>query len=166
VAPFYNLQMEYTTGFFQLRGPQDLLDKLRHDYRRLNDNPQDAYAAFDFFVTASHMHEWWLRYGAKWEPPTDPKEAAIFRLCGEVGNGAKHFVLENKIKSHEVRHGGFAAGTFDAHAFDVGDLVLQLPPADAALFETETVTVLRLAASVLTYWEADMHKRLFPLKMT
>lgn len=51
------------TGFFDLRGPSDLLAKLNHGLRRLSDNPRNTYAAFDFFVTPAHMHEWMQKSG-------------------------------------------------------------------------------------------------------
>ncbi len=44
-------------GIFELRTPQALLDKAVHDLERLRQDPSDAYAAFDFFVSARHMPE-------------------------------------------------------------------------------------------------------------
>ncbi len=38
--------------------PKYLLRKLEHDYARVQRNPRDTYAAFDFFVTAEHMVDW------------------------------------------------------------------------------------------------------------
>jgi hypothetical protein len=145
--------------FFGLYGPQDLLSKLQHDYKRLTKKPDDSYAAFDFFATAVHMHEWMTRYGAKWTAPTEPKMKAIYEICGDLGNGAKHFVRKDKVrKGLEVKPRTFAPN-------DVGALVIHLSDSDAALFGMATVTVLQLAASVLHYWEVDMHNRRFPLSM-
>lgn len=47
-----------TKGLFRLETPRDLLGKLIHDYQRLQQAPDDAYAAFDFLVTAEHMLDW------------------------------------------------------------------------------------------------------------
>ena len=147
-----------TTGFFALREPLDLLEKLRYDYRRLEREPTDSYAAFDFFVTASHMHEWLQRSGVSWEKPTAPHTLAAYQaayhLCGEIGNGAKHFVMEHKeLEGHEVRAGVFDPVVFDPRVFDVGSLVLHLNAADAAVFGMESITALQLAVTVLSYWD-------------
>lgn len=45
-------------GLFQLQTAHELLAKLRHDHERLREAPNDAYVAFDFFVTAEHMLDW------------------------------------------------------------------------------------------------------------
>jgi len=76
----------------------------------------------------------------KWTPPTDAIEAAIFRLCGEIGNGVKHFVMEHKhIVGHEIKWSSEAA------------IVLHLEGDDAALFGVASITTLQLAASVVRY---------------
>jgi hypothetical protein len=149
-------------GFFGLHSPVDLLSKIGHDYERMKAAPTDSYAAFDFFVTASHMHEWWQRYGVEWIPPTDAKERAILRLCGEIGNGAKHFVMEHKdIIGHEITWNAEFSGNLA-----LGTMILHLEENDATLFGVTTITVLQLAASVLQYWSGYEHRRRFPLSFT
>ncbi len=142
-------------GLGSLRSPVSLLGKIIRDCKRIKAAPTDSDAAFDFFTTACHMHEWWQRYGVEWTPPTDAREAAIFRLCGEVGNGAKHFVMERKhIVGHEIRWGSESA------------MVLHLEDDDAALFGVASVTTLQLAASVVKYWSDYEYRRRFPLSFT
>ena len=46
--------------WFGLSSPGDLLRKLRHDRERIHNDPCDACAAYDFFVTAWHMLDWQL----------------------------------------------------------------------------------------------------------
>ena len=43
-----------------LSKPADLLEKLKFDFSRLSQNPCDVYAAYDFFLTAHHLHHWVL----------------------------------------------------------------------------------------------------------
>ena len=46
-------------GFFELNDARDLFKKLERDYHRLQENPLDQDAAFDFFVlhtTCSNGH--------------------------------------------------------------------------------------------------------------
>ena len=45
-------------GFYSLETPDDLFQKLRHDFERIKSNPMDVYAAFDFVVSADHMVDW------------------------------------------------------------------------------------------------------------
>lgn len=45
-------------GLFNLQTPRDLLKKAEHDLGRLQLNPHDVYAAWDFFVTIRHLPEW------------------------------------------------------------------------------------------------------------
>jgi hypothetical protein len=42
-------------GVFELPTPHDLLRKLRFDFGRFEAYPLEQYAAFDFFVSASHL---------------------------------------------------------------------------------------------------------------
>ena len=47
-------------GFAVLKRAADLVAKLEHDLERIRAAPEDAYAAFDFFVTADHIVDWLL----------------------------------------------------------------------------------------------------------
>ena len=54
--------MSRLNGFFTLRTPADLLEKLEVDFNRLKAASQDSkeaqYAALDFFVCAEHIPDW------------------------------------------------------------------------------------------------------------
>src|SRR5437899_2000470 len=109
-------------GFFWLEDPFDLLRKLEHDFERLRSNPADTYAAFDFFVTATHMHEWVKGVGWQWDPPTESRLAAVYKLCGDLGNGAKHSVLHKKFDNPTaVRERSVDPSWVQTDAFDLGD---------------------------------------------
>lgn len=83
-------------GIFELQSPSDLLKKLRHDLNRMEDLPHDQYAAFDFFVTANSMVDWFhpdqqsLNDG---KPSRDDllKNNALLRIASHLANGSKHF---------------------------------------------------------------------------
>lgn len=129
--------------------------------------------AYDFFATASTMHDWWLNYCrddtgkinplAKWEPPTDPSEAAIFRLCGDVGNGAKHLSMQHKaaVRRHERQFNSEHAKT--ASQRRRGVLVLELRPREAKILGVSAIPATTLAAAVLNYWSAWENHRRHPL---
>jgi len=100
-------------GLFQLETHEDLLAKLRHDLARLRSDPLDAYAAFDFFVTARHYPEW--RYAND-----TAKRDALFsqnvelRICRHLAEGAKHF------QATEPRHKQVAGTAFSPGAWAIG----------------------------------------------
>jgi hypothetical protein len=151
-------------GFFRLEGPADLLEKLEHDFERLRSDPVDTYAAFDFFVTATHMHEWIKRAGWQWDRPTDPRQAAIFKLCGDLGNGAKHFLMDKKFDNPtEVREGWIQSGWVQAGWVQEGDLIVQLNELEGAMLGQPSITAVALADMVLQFWRDDLQRRSQPL---
>ena len=77
-------------GFFELQKPADLLDKLRHDYKRLQSVPTDTYAAYDFFVTGYHMLDW-LYPNDKKRQGQEEKASVPIQVCSHIANGVKHF---------------------------------------------------------------------------
>ena len=70
-------------GFIPLQTPKDLLAKLEHDLGRMEADPTDAYAAFDFFVTAEHVLDWLHPDSANGRQAARSFEISIryFKLC-------------------------------------------------------------------------------------
>ena len=93
-------------GVFDLRSPEQLLEKLEADFKRVMADPLDSYAAFDFFVTAWHLVEWK-------HPPTCDGAARsallarcpILRVCEHIAVGAKHFEPDPKATRERRGHG-------------------------------------------------------------
>jgi hypothetical protein len=154
-------------GFFKLEDPFDLLRKLEHDFERLRSNSVDGYAAFDFFVTATHMHEWVRGVGWQWHPPTELRQAAVHKLCGDLGNGAKHFVLHKKFdNATEVREGWVQSGDWVQAGpwIDmVGDLIIRLNESEATTLGASSITALALAEMVLHSWSEELERRSPPI---
>jgi len=149
-------------GLFQLSAPADMLKKLRHDFERLKGDHVDAYAAFDFFVTARHIPEW-LYPGDKTKQDAVFSQSVLMRVCRHIADGSKHF--EATAKQHDsvadtrLEGGAFQAGAFQSDAFDVGNLIVHLT-GDAASCLGNSIEVVDLAQQVLTFWEA--HQDLAP----
>jgi len=86
-------------GFASLKTSGDLLGKLKYDYKRMLSNPYDAYAAFDFFVTAYHMLDWLhpIPTGKAAQKKNDEARSAeetgsiLLQVCSHIANGVKHF---------------------------------------------------------------------------
>jgi len=139
-------------GLFDLRTPQDLLAKARHDFGRLKSSPLDQYAAFDFFVTARHIPEWVAG-------PGGDKGAALFeryielRIARLIAEGAKHFEATD-TRHKQVSATTVTPGAFQAGAFQTGGLVVALDPADSetSLLGTR-IDALELARRVLAVLE-------------
>jgi len=151
-------------GFFVLKGPADLLEKLRHDVSRVRQNPVDAYAAFDFFVTAEHLLDWkYPDVGGKANIRTRSnlrKTEPLLRVTSHLANGAKHFktidARHTSVDDVHVHAGGFDSAAFDSAAFDAGGrLVVNLAGDDAKVLGSE-ISVLELAEAVLAYWELNL----------
>ena len=144
-------------GLFDLRTPQDLLAKARHDFGRLKSSPLDQFAAFDFFVTARHIPEWVAG-------PGGDKGAALFeryielRIARHIAEGAKHFEATDprhkQVSATTITLGAFQAGAFQSSAFETGGLVVALDPADSetSLLGTR-IDALELARRVLAVLE-------------
>jgi hypothetical protein len=95
-------------GFFG-HGPQDLINKLHHDFNRMKRQRRDWRPVYDFFTTAVQIRGWWDGYcrghdgkidpRAEYEEPSDPKTKMILNVCDEIGNGAKHFLGAYEVLS-------------------------------------------------------------------
>jgi hypothetical protein len=139
-------------GFFSLQTPQDLLAKLEHDFKRHRKNPIDTYAAFDFVVTATQLHDWARRSGIS-ERPTEALHQLVFKVCGDLGNGAKHFAMrQRRPEGHSIAEARYGEATYGDARYG-GALVVALSEAEASVYGQPTITVLELAAMVLAYWE-------------
>src|SRR5258708_13406634 len=79
-------------GFGGIGFPQDLLAKLRHDHQRILANPNAAYAAFDFFITADALPDWVWPSDRRAQRGLRETES-IPRVCKHLADAAKHFFL-------------------------------------------------------------------------
>lgn len=145
-------------GFADLKSAGDLLAKLKHDRQRIRENNHDAYAAFDFFVTAYHILDWLH---------PDPTGTAVrkalrdseplLQLADHVANGAKHFVLTNKrhnsIMSVEDKSGAFSAEAFSA-SFSANSIAFD--GLHLTLTSGELATVPHVADSLVEFWESKL----------
>lgn len=132
-------------GFFRLQSPLDLLDKLEFDYGRFRDDPNNLYVAFDFFVTAEHLPEWFSK--AECNPGNNDRRGnALKAVCSDLANGAKHFTLN--AKHDAVRHADMGP---DGHGDDE-NLIIELAGEEAAALKRSVVSGIELAGLVLSYW--------------
>lgn len=145
------------SGFAEIRTVHDLILKLEHDLKRLEESPQDKYAAFDFFVTAEHILDWIF--------PSNKKamceirsSSPLLRITSHLANGAKHFQttdkrhssVENLEKFRYVEPGYVEEGYIEE------PLIVHLSPDEQDLMKQSTIEVPVLARLVLEYWKVKI----------
>jgi len=146
-------------GFFSLRTPLDLREKLEVDFARLivcdPISKEAQYAAFDFFVTANHMADW-QEHSNPGTTVTEHRQYPDGLLVEHVAVGAKHFRVRKKtlrdVRDTRAESGGFQPGTFQPSAFQVPHLVIDLENGD-------TVAVLDVARRVIDHWRTAVPER-------
>lgn len=147
--------MSKVDGFFGLRTPRDLVDKLEADFNRLRSCPaissEAQYAAFDFFITAEHLPEWLAL--ATGGDKAKLRGYADGRLVSHIANGAKHFQVDpkrhNVVRQTQAHSGAFQRDAFQNNAFDVPRLVIE--QADGRV-----EAVVDVATRVLEYWKRQV----------
>jgi hypothetical protein len=144
-------------GFFELSTPQHLFTKLRHDYERLERNPLDSYAAFDFFVTANCLVDWCWPSATASQLRANRRADTILRICEHLADGAKHFLLcrphQGVEGTRRVLGGGLATMRLGGTRLgERGRLVVVLESTEAAELMKSEIPVLELASLVLQYW--------------
>jgi hypothetical protein len=151
------------TGIFGLNESDDLLNKLEHDFQRLQDDMgQQAmlYTAFDFFVTAYSLVDWEKKYRVL----TPAAVAALYapmliKICADLANGSKHFQLTKPPpKTTLTTHSSgpvFEPDVFEPDVFqDDWQAWVELHPSEATAAGLPPICpVMTLAEKVLAHWE-------------
>jgi hypothetical protein len=146
-------------GFFDVRDPQSLFQKMQYDYGRMIAEPLNVYPAWDFFVTANHLIDWiWPSAGTAQHREERTVEA-IPRICEHLANGAKHFILNREhsaVSQLEKVDGAFDSGAFDTSGFETDALMITLDAKEAAELGVQRLAAQALARRVLIYWGRRM----------
>lgn len=149
-------------GIFELKNASELLEKLKRDFVKLEDSPLDSDAAYNFFVTAGHMLDW--LYPDSGDAGNRKKRKDIYegepllQVCAHIANGAKHFEpTRDTAVSDTKKEGDWGAPFNDPTWFNSkwgfqGRFIIYLDGAAKERFG-ETISVLKLAQSVMEYWE-------------
>jgi hypothetical protein len=151
-------------GTFDLLTPRDLLEKLKHDFKVLESDPDNTYSAFNFFITAEHIKDWIFPGRANKTKREDlDKSSLLLQVCSHVANGAKHFEVgakHHQSVSDTVRFGSHFPKTnspsnrFPKNKFPKGILKIELKGEAEKQFGTR-VGVVDLAKKILAYWVAS-----------
>lgn len=140
-------------GIFGIDSAPALLSKLKADHSRVAADPLDAYAAYDFVVTAWHLLEWALPGDANLEARTALcTRFALLRVCEHLAVGAKHFEPNAKRHASVARTSIIAKpvrGTWEPES-----LVIYL---DIPYAQYGTILGIRtLANLMLAFWTSEL----------
>jgi hypothetical protein len=150
-----------TEGFFEMTTPNHLLQKLERDYARLQQDPEDVDAAWNFFVTAEHLPDWLAR--------TNPQalkgltieafkqSGQLTRICSHLANGAKHFraTRHTAVDSMRLQGGWIPRGWVPDGWVPLPALMVDLTPdeQDTLQFPSVSIEALLLATWLLAFWQ-------------
>ena len=158
--------MPTSPRFAELLTPGDLLLKLRHDLRRMEQSGSDQYVAFDFFVTADSMVDWVCpdetdgagnrKRNRRADREEMRQDNALLRITSHIANGAKHFTVtkHNSVagieKTRYVEPGYVDDGYFE------DPILLHLTSDERAKSGLgSTIKALDLARDVVQHWVGD-----------
>lgn len=144
------------SGLFNLQTPRDLLAKAERDFKRLQENPANADAAFDFFVTVRHLPDW-LHSNSSDEQQREAlfKNHVELRIARHIADGAKHFKATQPRHKQVVGTSALLSvpqsGVTQSNTDQVKDLIIELDARDpdTAMFGKK-VYVVELAEHILS----------------
>jgi hypothetical protein len=145
-------------GFGNLQTPQDLFEKLQHDFSRIKNDPLDTYAAFDFFVTAEHMLDWVYPDAPGMSQKAQRKAVRaserLLQITSHIANGSKHFITtdprHDSVENIEANSGGFDPRVFSTSAFSAE--AFKFSGLTVVLDDGSHMHVFQLAEQVLALW--------------
>ena len=161
---------------FALRSPADLLEKLKREFKRLQeDETYQSDHAFNFAVTAWHMTDWVYK-DARQRDPANPKpfgykgkgnfqktvrdNCTALDICYELAQGSKHFELRQeqrkRVRKTDTSLTGDPSaflGFFKLDHDRLAGTVLKI-----RLTSEESVRAEDVFAEAITYWREFFEK--------
>ena len=149
-------------GFADLQTPRHLLGKLRHDRARMNADPNDICAAFDFFVTADHILDWLYpdapSASQRQKRQDHRNRERLLQIASHVANGAKHFETvaphHSSVADLSLEQGAFDPRAFSPRAFSPS--AFSMPGVHIRLDDGKLVHAFPLADDIIEYWEREL----------
>ena len=143
------------SGIFSISNTDELYQKLLSDYGRLKEDPTDKNIAFDFFVTAESLVDWYLPGKTNKKARENLRNNSLeLQIVSHIASGAKHFKVE--AKHHKSISGSReTGGWFNDKWFSKKELYIDLDGAAKQQLGS-TITALELATRVKKYWEKEL----------
>jgi hypothetical protein len=150
-------------GVFGLGSHLELAKKLEWEFEQLIAKPNNAYHAYNFFVTAWHLVEW--KYPDLADTSIRNKlreQTPLLQICEHLAVGAKHFEPRSahlNAVSGSKKSGVWADGVWAANAWgeDVWETWLEITlTGEAQKMYGDRIRVDELARKVMDYWRASL----------
>jgi hypothetical protein len=140
--------------FGPIQTPADMLEKLRHDLGRMEANPGDIYAAFDFCMTAEAMLDWqWPGKAGKTTRERAKRLSGDLATVSHLANGAKHYEVSaphhQSVGDMEMSKLAFQGDAFQRRVVQVGAVMIHRQDGSA-------VDAIDLGRSVVRFWEIEL----------
>jgi hypothetical protein len=148
---WFSGQVKSTTwrGFTStIQSPADLLAKMRHDLARMRADPNDPYAAIDFFTGAESIIDW--RYPGDKDQQKRVRSHEPAKTVSHLASGAKHF------HATAPQHTTVVDTERDQ---DDGALAMMMPSSPSLMIERSNgspMTAVEFAEFVLRYWTKEL----------
>jgi hypothetical protein len=136
-------------GIFDLTTPEALVSKLYVEFEQFQNNPNDTYQAFNFFVTAEHIPDWLDEKNLR-------KQEPLLRICSHIANGAKHFEVNRHNAVIGTEKERYAEEGYFAEDYAEEPLVIYLSEVEARAMGKESIRALELAGMIVDYWAARL----------
>jgi hypothetical protein len=152
-------------GFFELKTPADLREKMRRDLVKMKSEPLNSDHAFNFFITSEHMLDWvYPGKDNKLKRTSARQNSILLKVCSHLASGAKHFEVQFKhhisVSSASTK---LSYGYWPQNYWPKGywpnsywpgrrELVVRLRDI-AATQLSQQIGVIELAERVMEYWE-------------
>lgn len=140
------------SGFYNIKTPEDLLNKARRDFDKLKNDKSNIDLAFNYFVTIEHMPDW-LRMD-KQSKKAIKDSSPILRVCSHLASGIKHFEPYdnyNSVKSVQ-EDSVYEDGVYEDNVFEKW-LTVNLDGDEIVEFGQHKLDAIELGQRVLEYWE-------------
>ena len=143
-------------GYGPIQDARGLLKKLEHDLLRLQAGPFDAFASFDFFLTAEHLPEWIAQGDDAKAKSIRTAGGQMLRVVSHLANGAKHFhaTAPRHDSVQSLEDTSYCADDYADDYFEEGVLLLHLEPGQEIDAGKSSISPYELAQRVYDYWAA------------
>lgn len=145
--------MPILSTFAKLQSCEDLLRKAQHDLDRMSGRMDDEYAAFDFFVTAEHLVDWYLPDEESAQIQLRQSEA-LLQIVSHIASGAKHFRATRRQHTsvEDLRRESYGDEGYVETGYWGDVLFIDIAPSHAKVLGFRHIEAYQLALRVVSYW--------------
>ena len=117
----------------------------------------DEYAAFDFFVTAEHLVDWYLPDNEKARNKLRQSET-LLQVVSHIASGAKHFraTRGQHTSVEDLRRESYGDEGYVETGYWGDVLFVDIAPSQAQVLGFQHIEAYQLALRVVSYWREKL----------